>query len=125
MLSTAVEWDLEVERGPGWLLVRVKSPLRDDRLAGTLADQLWTLIEKHLVYRIALDLSEIRLLHSVLLGQLVSLRKRIDQRGGLLRLCGLSRFNRELLRENGLHDRLPAYNDLHEAVLGSGVGKPR
>ena len=125
MLSTAAEWDLEVERGPGWLLVRIKSPVQDDWLAGTLADQLWTLMEKHFVYRIALDLSEIRLLHSVLLGQLVSLRKRIDQRGGLFRLCGLSRFNRELLRENGLNDRLPAYEDLHEAVLGSAVGKPR
>ena len=53
-----------------------------------LLKTLQTLMEKHLVYRIALDLGKIQLLHSMLLGQLVSLKKTCGASNGTT--CGAS-----------------------------------
>ena len=36
----------------------------------------------------------------------------------MMRICGLSEYNRDLLRRYELRDRLPAYDDRTEALLG-------
>lgn len=125
MQALAPAWDLDVQRGPGWLLVKLTSPDKEGPDADPLADRLWSMLERHFVYRLVLDLDQVQLLDSALLGQLVALYKRVHQRGGLMRLCGLSPYNRRVLQVHGLLDRFPAYGDLEEAVLGSKPCKPR
>ena len=124
MLAIAPGWEMEVDRGPGWLLVKLKSPDADASETPPLADELWSLLRRHFVYRLALELDEIELLHSYLLGQLVLLDKRVREHGGLMRLCGVSSLNQRVLRVHGLGVRFPVYGDLEEAVMGSGH-KPR
>jgi anti-anti-sigma factor len=118
MLGIAPGWELEVQRGPDWLLVKVRSPGDEASDTPPLAEQLWSLLERHFVYRLVLDLDEIRLLHSYLLGQLVLLDRQVRDHGGMLRLCGLSRYNQDVLHLHGLDARFPAYGDCQEAVMG-------
>ena len=124
MLAIAPGWEMEVDRGPGWLWVKLKSPHRDASDTPPLADELWSLLQRHFIYRLVLELDEVRLLHSYLLGQLVLLDKRIREHDGMMRLCGLSSFNQRILRLHGLDLRFPTYGDLEEAVMGCSR-KPR
>lgn len=125
MLGIAPGWTLDVDRGPGWLLVKLGHPDPDASDVPPLADELWSLMERHFVYRLVLDLDQIKLLHTYLLGQLVLLQRRIREHDGMMRLCGLSSFNEEVLRVHRLDVRLPAYNDVEEAIMGVTPRKPR
>ena len=60
----------------------------------------------------------IPVLTSHLIGQLIDLYRRIREHEGVMRLCGLSAYNRRVLHTCHLDDRLQSYDDLHEAVLG-------
>jgi anti-anti-sigma factor len=118
MLTKAPGCELDVERGPDWLLVRV----RDFELAEPgdppLAEQVWSLLQQHFTYRLVLELDGVRLLNSPLLGQLIDLYRRIKKRAGVMRLCGLSPHNRQVLHTCRLDDRLLPYCDRQEAVMG-------
>jgi anti-anti-sigma regulatory factor len=125
MRAVSPGWDLDVRRGPDCLIVKLRSPDRGDPHESSLADQLWSLLELHFVYRVVLELDELTLLNSDLVGELVLLQKRVRKHNGLVRLCGLSAKNRRVLRVKGLVDRFPAYDCLQEAVMGSLPRKPR
>jgi anti-anti-sigma regulatory factor len=114
----ACDWDLHVERGPNWLLAKVGNPLDERWEMVPLADTLRSLMEKHFTYRLVLELDEIELLTSDLIGQLVLLEKWIHARQGVMRLCGLSPHNREILQSCRSGGLLRAYRDRLEAVLG-------
>ncbi len=120
MLAIAPGWELDVERGPDWLLVRIKQS--EAGISGTppLEPVLWNLLQQHLTYRLVLELDEIELLGSFLIGQLVALYRRIRQHDGVMRLCGLSAYNRQVLRTCRLDERFMPYHDRREAVMASG-----
>jgi anti-anti-sigma regulatory factor len=118
-------WELKVERGPGWLWVKVEHLDRRASASPPLAEQVWSLMERHFVSRLVLELDALDLLNSHLIGQLVVLDKRIGQRGGLMRLSGLSPFNQTVLRTHGLEGRFPVYGDLTDAVMGACPRRPR
>ncbi|MCS7306271.1 MAG: STAS domain-containing protein [Thermoguttaceae bacterium] len=124
MLRLAPGWELQVERGPDWLFVRIRNLEPDSSEIPDLADQIWTLMHQHLIYRVVLELDGIGLLRSELIGELLRLQRRIGQQGGLMRLCGLSAENRRILETCGLSDRLPIYECRRDAVLGRPT-KPR
>jgi anti-anti-sigma regulatory factor len=131
MLALASGWEIGVERGPDWLIVTIKSKGRDKKGRAKdnslpLADYIWSLMEQNLTHRVVLELREFPVLTSHFIGQLIDLYRRIHEHDGVLRLCGLSAYNRRVLHTCHLDDRLPSYNDLHEAVLGyCDPGKPR
>lgn len=117
MLTLASGWELDVQRGPGWLLVRISN----SDAAPTeppLADALWELLQRHFTYRLVLELDQVKILNSYLIGQLVQLCRRIRQRDGVMRLCGLSPYNVRVLRSSRLDDRFLPYRDREEAVMG-------
>ena len=114
----ACDWELDVERGPNWLLVKVGNPLGKPWDMPTLADTLRSLMEQHFTYRLVLELDQIDLLSSELIGQLLALDKWIRARQGVMRLCGLSPDNVEILRRCCRDSFFPAYRDRLEAVWG-------
>jgi anti-anti-sigma factor len=122
MLAVAPGWELDVERGPGWLLVKIKSLDRSSE-EPPLADVLWGLLETHFTYRLVLELDQVRMLDSHLIGQLVQLYRQIRHHGGVMRLCGLSAYNLDVLRTCRLQDRFLPYRDREEAVMG--CSRPR
>jgi len=123
MFAIAPGWELEVDRGPDWLLVRVKSTDGDAADAPPLAEAIWSLLRRHFTYRLVLELDEIDLLGSYLIGQLVQLYRSIREHDGVMRLCGLSPYNLQVLQTCRLDDRFLPYHDREEAVMG--CSRPR
>ena len=128
MQSTAAGVNLDVDRGPDWIFVRVNPPEttseQADADAPQLAEAVWALLEQNFIYRCVLELDRIQLLRSYMVGQLIMLTKRIHSHGGVLRICGLSAANEEVLRCCQIADQLPNYRDRGDAVMGSRL-KPR
>jgi len=117
MTERTTSWDLKVDRGPNWLFVKLRQPPRN--IAGSevpLADELWNLLQQHFTSRLVLELDEVDRLQSWMMGQLVSLNKRVSTQGGMLRLCGLNKANSEALKASRLDHCLPVFEDRHEAV---------
>lgn len=126
MMATAPGLLLDVERGPDWLLVRIENLDCDGREPVPLSEVLWDLLQRHFIYRLVLELDRVELLDSSLIGQLVRLYKLIRQQDGVMRLCGLSPYNREVLRTCHLDDRFLPYRDRVAAVMaGCCPGQPR
>lgn len=123
------QWQTNVVRGPGWLFVRLREPTRDSSLdntqAGKIADSVWKLMQSNLTRRVVLELDEVPLIPSELLGQLVELNRLVQSQGGLLRLSGVSAGNREVLQRTRLDDRLPQYRTREDAVMAEHRQKPK
>ncbi|MFZ1935558.1 MAG: STAS domain-containing protein [Thermoguttaceae bacterium] len=118
MLATAPGCKLDVERGPDWLLVRVANLDEAEADAPQLAERVWRLLQQHFTYRLVLELDQIRLLTSRLIAQLVQLHGRIEKHSGIMRVCGLSQVNCDVLHTCRLDDRLPPYENRQAAVMG-------
>ena len=118
MPTIASRCELEVQRGPDWLLVRIKGFDPDDPDALPLAERIRRLLQQHFTYRLVLDLDQAPLLNSPLVGQLLDVYRWIEEHDGVMRLCGLSPENRRVLHAYRLDDQLPPYGDREEAVMG-------
>ncbi|NQT39029.1 MAG: hypothetical protein HQ581_16140 [Planctomycetes bacterium] len=125
MLDLAPRWELDLERGPDWLFIKVRNLADHSMDAPLLAEQLWSHLQQHSVHRLLLELEGLTLLNSGLIGQLVMLHRRIDACGGMMRICGLSAYNMDVLHRCRLAERLHPYQDRQEAVLGFLSRKPR
>ena len=125
MLANAPGCEFDVERGPDWLMVRVRNIDLAEPASPSLAERLWCLLQQHFTYRMVLELDEVRLLNSPLIGQLIQLYRRIKEHDGVLRLCGLSASNRQVLHACRLDDRLLPYQDRQEALMGCHPMQPR
>ena len=111
-----------VDRGPDWLFVRIRP---DEHRLDDLADRLWSLLSRHFIYRLVLEMDEVDFLPSQLMGQLVMLQKRVLQHGGALRLCGLTASCAQALHFCRLDQALPSFHCREDAVLGTPSTKPR
>jgi len=118
MQTIAPGCELDVERGPDWILVRVRNLDLVQSDAPPLADHLWQLLQQHFTYRLVLELDDVEVLNSYLVGQLLELYRRIAKHEGVMRLCGLSPYSRQVLHACRLDDRLPPYEDREEALMG-------
>ena len=125
MITIAPGWTLDVDRGPDWLFVKLHPPEYDSTAFMDLAESIWHLAEQNMTYRIVLEMHEIQLLHSSLLGQLVLLSKRIHRHDGMLRLVGLSKQNQQVIKTCRLDTGLPCYDDRGCAVMGHRPNQPR
>ena len=126
MTQLAPGWELDVDRGPDWLFVRVRCPDMPGKDSPPLAETIWQLMTQQFCHRVVLELGEVRLLHSLLVGQLVLLHKRLAQHeGGMLRVCGLSPSNRQVLEMARLEKRFPNFENREQAVMGQRPVLPR
>ncbi len=125
MLALAPGWELTVERGPDWLFVRVSTPDAQGSEPPPLAQSVWSLMQQHLCDRLVLELDDLDVLRSNLIGQLILLHQVISEHGGVMRLSGLSPHNRRVLKSCRLDQRFQVYEDRMGAVLCRGPVKPR
>jgi len=110
-------WNFEVDVERDWLyirLTRVPHEIGDDT---RLADAVVSLTDQRANHRLLLEFSDGQILTSLVAGQLVLLHKRIHLKGGALRLCRMSIFNRDVLRLMGVLDRFQIYPDRSAAVV--------
>ena len=124
-LQLAPGWHMDLEHGPEWLFVRLAPP--EDLFADSvdLAGALWNFLEQEFTFRLVLELDQLPLLTSHLVGQLLRLSKRIYSHGGMLRICGLSDSNQQVLRISQLAGKFSQYRDRHDAVMGHRPKNPR
>jgi anti-anti-sigma factor len=125
LLELASDWTIELERGPDWLFVRLRSPRQGDTHEVNLAETVWDKMEQSFTSRVVLEMDEVRLLRSWMIGELVKLHKRVCAAGGMMRLCGLSDSNQDVLRLCRLEDRFPQYRTRTDAVMGHRPPQPR
>lgn len=124
MLEIAPGWQMDVDRGPDWLFIRLHAP-RGSNGEPPLAEALWETISQHFIYRVVLEVNELDLLYSHLVGQLVLLHKRLSTHEGVLRLAGLSDANQHVLQACRLDGRFPQYQNRTDAVHGFRPAQPR
>jgi anti-anti-sigma factor len=122
-LLNGPHWTTDVERGPDWLFLRVHAPAK--AADEGLADTVWQTMQQHLAKRVVLEMDDLKLLHSRLIGQLVLLHKRICTNGGTLRVCGLNDASQAAIRATRLDSQLPCYRDRTEALMGTRPAQPR
>ena len=91
MLATSARCQFEVDRGPDWLLVRVRRLQDDASTSAQFAERLWQLLEQHFTYRLMLELDQIVLLNSTLIGQLIQLQ---SGSGSMTAFCGCAACRR-------------------------------
>ena len=65
MPATAIGWEMDVQRGPGWLLVKPTGPSADLADHYPLADELWSLLDRHFIYRLVIELDQVTALVNV------------------------------------------------------------
>lgn len=121
MEEVCEDWGVDVNRGPDWLFVRLRPGTQEP---GDMADKLWKLADRHFVYRMVLEMDQVDVMPSRLMGQLVTLQKRVLQRQGALRLCGLSDQCAETLHFCRLDQALPTFDTREAAVLGQRLRTP-
>lgn len=124
-LELASGWQTEVDRGPDWLFVRLRPPANGNGDSFPLAEHIWEFMRQHFATRVVLELDELPLLRSALIGQLVLLHKRVHSQGGIIRLAGVSDANQSVLRMMRLEDRFPQFTTRIEAVAGNAVDTHR
>ncbi len=122
-LQIAPGWEVDVEAGPDWLFVRIYRPSHDASQTPQLAAAVWELLEQRGMNQVVLEMEQIDILWSYLVGQLVLLHKRVSVHGGAVRLCGLSPQNQEVLRLSRLSDRFLPYGNREDAVTGRHGGQ--
>jgi len=125
MIDMAPGWGVDVERGPDWLFVRVHCDRDHCWDAPPLAETVWSLLEQHFTRRVVVELDDVELLHSGLIGELARLHKRVVATHGVMKICGLSQPNRETLHTTRLDEQFGSYADRTEAVLGHRPRQPR
>ena len=111
--------ELNVDRGPNWLFVKLRSKNDAPSEVPQIADKLWSISSRHFIYRLVLELDDLEELPSGMMSQLVLLQQRLAQCGGALRICGLSPECEESLHSCHLDSALPNHATREEAVMGS------
>jgi anti-anti-sigma factor len=124
LLELAPEWTLDIDRGPDWLFIRLRPP-HGDRGEFPLAEMIWQKLEQCFCYRVVLELDDVTMLRSWIIGELVRLHKRVMTQGGMMRLSGLSSANEAVLRICRMNERFPAYRNRTDAVMGYRPPQPR
>ena len=110
--------ELNVDRGPNWLFVKLRSHEPERAEVSQIADKLWSISSRHFIYRLVLELEDLEKLPSGMMGQLIMLQERLAQCGGALRICGLSPECEETLHSFRLDSALPNHPSREAAVMG-------
>ena len=118
LLELDREWSMELDRGPDWLFVHLRPPAGKGAAETPLAERICEKLEQSFCYRLVLELDDVPALRSWMLNELVRLQKCVEEKGGTLRLCGLSPANEAALKACKLLDHFPAFANRHDAVMG-------
>jgi anti-anti-sigma regulatory factor len=125
MHELSAGWSLDVERGPGWVFVTLHGPTHGDAEGVDIAEQIWSMLESSMTYRVVIEMQQISLMRSYLIGQLVMLHKRVATHEGTMRLAGMSNDNQTALAASRLDSRFPQFGSREEAVHGYRPMQPR
>jgi len=110
--------ELEIERGPNWLFVRVHTCHSCSPTCPSLASRISEALDQQLVNRVVLELGDAAISCEQLIEELTVLHNWVQHRHGVLRVCGLSGRTSYRLHRSPLAQHFPVYHDREEAVWG-------
>lgn len=110
--------ELEIERGPNWLFVRVHTCHACSDTCSSLASRVSAALDQHLVNRVVLELGDAAISSEQLIEELMVLDNWIQHRHGVLRVCGLSGRASYRLHRSPLAQHFPVYHNREDAVWG-------
>jgi len=126
LVDLAPGWKTELDRGPGWLFVKLYGPEGDGADATGLAECLRTMMLQEFKERLLLELEHVREMPLDLVDELHLLRDELERQGAILRLCGMAAEHETRLCESDFSERFTHYRDREEAIAGFyRPGKPR
>lgn len=113
---------VDIDRGPDWYFVRLHP---SEVSAIGFAEAIYELIMREQCQRVIIELDELPILKSELVGQLVLLHKRLCTEGGAVRLSGTTDAAQTVLKQSRLADRFPQYANREDAVMGRSSVAPQ
>jgi hypothetical protein len=119
MVSIAGGYELDVDRGPNWLFVKVQPTAKPTKQASQIADEIWSISSRHFIYRLVLELDQFDTVPEDLIDQILTLQERLAERGGSLKLCGVSPECEGQIHERHLEESLRIHESRVHAVLGN------
>jgi hypothetical protein len=126
LVDLAPGWKTELDRGPGWLFVKLYGPDGEDADAKGLAECLCTMMRQEFKGRLLLELENLQHMPLDLVDELHVLRDELERKGSILRLCGMSSEHESRLCDSDFSQRFTHYRDRGEAIAGFyRPGKPR
>ncbi len=112
----AHDWSATLSQDGPWLVARLHPGPRPFGDVIGVALPMWEEMERRWATLLVIEMDEVEFLSSSLMGELVRLYKRIAQRDGAMRLCGLRPECAEALRVCRLDEVLPTYANHHDAT---------
>lgn len=115
-------WSMALERGPDWLFVRLDVPPTGAGEDEALADRVRAAVREHRARRVVLELERVDRLDEPLIGAIADVGDLVRERGGLIRVCGLSAPNLARLRSSRRAGDVPHFDSRAAAVVGDRLG---
>lgn len=106
---------VRVERGPDWLFLAIDRPAVD---GGDLAEGICRLVQASMVHRVVLELDRIDAVDERIAEAIGRIGTRVQEDGGIVRICGLSDENLSRLQGVSAAASLPHFGSRAEAVGG-------
>ncbi len=125
MLVMANGWSLDFERGPNCLFVKLVPQTAGSGEEATVAEVVWSQLKQHFAHRLVLECDQVEHVDDDLASQLDLLQQRLATIGGVMRLCGLSAANLELLGQRSQEGSWPHYVDRDDAVMAGHLRQQR
>ena len=116
MHEFAQGWGTELEHLTDWLIVRLYAYGHERANEPPLSDAVFGIAESQNRFRVIVEPDPGVDFRSYLVGQFITLHKRLHLHGGALRLSGVTAGNYDVLRLMRLTDHIPAYPDRHAAL---------
>ena len=92
------------------------SKILEDRTIQQLGTELIDLIQGRTAPHLVLDFTGVKYLSSAALGKLITLRRKVDQLGGRLKLCEIDQETMDVFRIAKLDDYFEIHRDQHSAI---------
>ena len=111
--------ELNVDRGPNWLFVKLRPNKAPRAAVPQLADKLWSISTRHFIYRLVVEVDGKEQLPAGWMEELADLQQRLTECGGALRICGASPDPEQSLASGYLDCALSTSASRVGAVRGS------
>jgi hypothetical protein len=111
--------EMNVDRGPNWLFVKLRNKKAPRAAVPQLADKLWSISTRHFIYRLVVEVDDLEKIPAGWMDELADLQHRLTECGGALRICGMAPEREQPLASGYLDCALSNSATRVEAVMGS------
>jgi anti-sigma B factor antagonist len=116
-MSESSQQRINVNECDGALVVQFRdSKILEDRTIQQLGTELIDLIQGRTEPHLVLDFTGVKYLSSAALGKLITLRRKVDQLGGRLKLCEIDQDTMDVFKIAKLDDYFEIHTDQRTAI---------